>query len=133
MVSYHTPEKKRQSKQWIKKGLLGLVKAKVLASRTKQMVLAFFYSKGLVYMHIIPRGITIYANYTVAALGKFLKHFKKKRLQIVQQEWILHWNNRPVHTTAIVKKWLAARTFQCCLTSSVCLTSGRQTISWSRK
>jgi hypothetical protein len=44
-------KKKRQSKQWIKKGLLGLVKAKVLTSGTKQMVLAFIYSKGLVYMH----------------------------------------------------------------------------------
>ncbi len=42
MVSYHTPQTKRQSKQWIKKGSPGPVKAKVAASRTKQMLVAFF-------------------------------------------------------------------------------------------
>jgi hypothetical protein len=36
MVSYHTPETMRQSKQWIKKDLLGPMKAKALASHTKQ-------------------------------------------------------------------------------------------------
>jgi predicted HAD superfamily phosphohydrolase YqeG len=54
MVSYHSPQTKRQSKQWIKKGLPGPVKAKVAASRTKQMVLAFFDRKGLVYTNIVP-------------------------------------------------------------------------------
>jgi hypothetical protein len=42
MVSYHTPETKSQSKQRIKKGMPSHVKAKVLASRTRQMMLAFF-------------------------------------------------------------------------------------------
>ncbi len=49
MVSCHTPETKRLSKQWIKKGLPGPVKSKVLASCNKQMVLAFFDKKGLAY------------------------------------------------------------------------------------
>jgi histone-lysine N-methyltransferase SETMAR len=35
MVSYHTPQTKRQSPQWITKGSPGPVKAKVAASRTK--------------------------------------------------------------------------------------------------
>ncbi len=57
MVSYHTCQTKRQSKQWIKKGLPGPVKAKVHASCTKWMVLALFDSKGLVYLYtnITPR------------------------------------------------------------------------------
>ncbi len=42
MVSYHTPQTKRQSKQWIEKVKPGPIKAKVHASRTKQMLLAFF-------------------------------------------------------------------------------------------
>jgi hypothetical protein len=42
MVSYHTSQTKRQSEQWIKKGMSGFIKAKVIASHTKQMVLAFF-------------------------------------------------------------------------------------------
>jgi hypothetical protein len=32
MVSYHTPQTEKQSKQWIKKGLPGPEKAQVLAS-----------------------------------------------------------------------------------------------------
>jgi hypothetical protein len=63
MVSYHTPETKKQSKQWISKGKPGPIKAKVQASRTKQMILAFFDNKGLFYSHIVARGIPINANY----------------------------------------------------------------------
>jgi hypothetical protein len=48
-VSFHTPETKQQSKQWLKKGEPGLIKAKVHATRAKQMVLAFLDSKGLIY------------------------------------------------------------------------------------
>jgi hypothetical protein len=68
MVSYHTPQTKRQSKQWIKKGKPGPIKAKVYASQTKQMLLAFFDSKGLVYTHIIPKGTAINANYILVVL-----------------------------------------------------------------
>jgi hypothetical protein len=45
----HTPETKHQSKQWLAKGMPGLMKAKVHASRKKQMVLAFFNAQGLIY------------------------------------------------------------------------------------
>jgi histone-lysine N-methyltransferase SETMAR len=109
MVSYHTPQTKRQSKQWIKKGSPGPVKAKVAASRTKQMLVAFFDKKGLVYTHIVPRGVTINANYTIIVLGKFLKQLRLKRPEMVEQEWFLHWDNAPVHTAAVVQNWLAAR------------------------
>jgi hypothetical protein len=56
MISHHTPETKKQSKQWIKKGQPGPLKARVHASQTKQMILAFFDSKGLIYTNIVPRG-----------------------------------------------------------------------------
>jgi hypothetical protein len=38
-VSFHTPQTKQQRKQWLAKGKPGPIKAKVHASRTKQMVL----------------------------------------------------------------------------------------------
>jgi histone-lysine N-methyltransferase SETMAR len=79
MVSYHTPQTKRQSKQWIEKGKPGPIKAKVHTSRTKQMLLAFFDSKGLVYTHIVPKGTTINANYMLVVLGKFMVHLRKNR------------------------------------------------------
>ncbi len=42
MISYYTPETKRMSKEWTLKGKPGPLKAKVQASRSKQMVFAFF-------------------------------------------------------------------------------------------
>jgi histone-lysine N-methyltransferase SETMAR len=112
MVCYHTPQTKKQSKQWIKKGLPGPIKARVHASRTKQMVMALFDSKGLIYTHIVPRGTTINAIYTVKVLGIFMKNVKKKRPAMVEQEWFFHWDNAPVHTAAVVKEWIAANGLQ---------------------
>jgi histone-lysine N-methyltransferase SETMAR len=102
----------RGSQNWIKKGSPGPVKAKVAASRTKQMLVAFFDKKGLVYTHIVPRGVTINPNYTIIVLGKLMKHLRIKRPETIEQEWFLHCDNAPVHTAAIVKNWLAARAIQ---------------------
>jgi histone-lysine N-methyltransferase SETMAR len=112
MVSYHTPETKKQSKQWIPKGQPGPLKARVHASRTKQMVAAFFDSRGLIYTHIVPKGAAINAAYTIKVLGKFLEHFKKKRPAMAAQQWWFHWDNAPVHTAASVKEWMAAKGIQ---------------------
>jgi hypothetical protein len=78
-VSFHTPQTKQQSKQWLVKSEPGLIKAKVHVSRSKQMVLAFFDWKGLIYTNYVPRGTTVNANYIMEALGKFLKVFRQKR------------------------------------------------------
>jgi hypothetical protein len=48
MVSYYTPETKRMSKDWTLKGKPGPLKAKMQASCSKQMLLAFFDSRGLI-------------------------------------------------------------------------------------
>ena len=62
-VSYHTPETKQQSKQWLKKGTPGPIKARSQASRIKQMVLAFFDMEGMIYTHMVPRGKTVNGEY----------------------------------------------------------------------
>ena len=65
--------------QWVKKGQPGSVKARVQLTRSKQMVLAFFDSKGLIYTNYVPKESTVTASYIVEALGKFLKVFRQKR------------------------------------------------------
>ncbi len=72
---------------------------------------AFFDSKGLIYTHIMLRGITIDKDYTAKAMGKSLVHIKK-RPKMVQQEWIFYWDIAPMHATASVKKWFANRSNQ---------------------
>jgi histone-lysine N-methyltransferase SETMAR len=108
-VSFYTPETKQQLMQWLPKGQPGPVKAKVHVTRTKQVVLVFFDSKGLIYTNYVPRGNTVNANYIVEALGTFMKILRKKRPQMVAGDWLFLWDNAPVHTTAKVTNWLAAR------------------------
>jgi hypothetical protein len=111
-VSFHTPESKMQSKQWTKKGQSGPIKAKVHATRSKQMVLAFLDNEGLIYTNYVPKGQTANANYIVEALSKFLATFKKKRPNMAAREWFFHWDNAPVHTAAVVKDWMVVRDFR---------------------
>ncbi len=108
-VSFQTPETKQQSMQWLPKGQPGPVNAKVHATRTKQMVLAFFDSKGLIYTNYVPRGTTMNANYIKEDLGTFMKILRKKRPQMVAGDWLYCWDNAPDYTVAKVTDWLAAR------------------------
>jgi hypothetical protein len=79
LVSSFTPETKRMSKEWTLKGKPGPLKAKVQASRSKQMVFAFFDSRSLIYTHIASRSATINAPYVVDVLGKFWRSLRLKR------------------------------------------------------
>ncbi len=67
-VSFHTPETKQQSKQWLVKGMPGLIKAIFHATRKNQMALAFFDAKGLIYTNFVSRGKTVNAAYIIEAL-----------------------------------------------------------------
>jgi histone-lysine N-methyltransferase SETMAR len=98
--------------QWVKKGQPGPFKARVHASRTKQILLAFFDNKGVIYSHIVPKGSPVNGKYIVKALSNFLKQLKKKRPQMVEQEWWFHWDNAPIHTAAVVQHWFAAHSIQ---------------------
>jgi hypothetical protein len=62
------------------------LKAKVQASRSKQLVLAFFDSRSLIYTHIASRSITINAPYVVDVLGKFWRSLRLKRLELLSQQ-----------------------------------------------
>lgn len=87
MVSFHTPEMKQQSKQWMKKGQPGPIKAMAPAIRNKQMVLAFIDSKGFIYTNYFPRGKKVNADHIVEALSQFQVIFKKKRPKMTAREW----------------------------------------------
>ncbi len=98
-------EMKKQSKQYIKKGQPGPIKAKVQASWTKQNAIGLLRQQRPLSTSTLCQGIYIYANYFVKASGKFLAHLKKKRPEMIQQDWFFHWDDAPLHTVASVKKW----------------------------
>ncbi len=110
-ISFHNPQMKRQSKQWVKKGQPGPRKARVLETQSKKMVLAFFDTKGVIYTNYIPNGETVNAKYVKKALVRFLKVFREKRLIMSSKDWFPHWEVR-VHTAASVQNYLVAKGFQ---------------------
>ncbi len=71
------------SKQRTLKGKPSPLKSKVQASRSKQMVFAFFDSSGLIYTHIAPRSTTINGIYVVDVLSKFWKNLLLKRPEMM--------------------------------------------------
>jgi [histone H3]-lysine36 N-dimethyltransferase SETMAR len=98
--------------QWIKKGSPGPIKAKVQASRTKQMVLAFFDQQGMIFTNYVPLGTTVNAAHIVKILPIFVKQLKRKRATTAAGQWFLHWDNAPVHTAAVVHQWLIKHNIQ---------------------
>jgi hypothetical protein len=76
------------------------------------MVMAFFDSKGLIYTHIVPKGQPVNTNHIVTVLGMLLRHLRKKRPDLIAQQWWFHWENAPAHTAASVKNWIAAHKIQ---------------------
>jgi histone-lysine N-methyltransferase SETMAR len=109
VVSIYMPETKLQSRQWLKNGKPGPIKAKVVASRTKQMVLVFFDDKGMIYTNHVPRGATMNKDYIIGALKKFLKALRQKRPDLSPGDWMFHWDNAPVRTAQKVQQFLAKK------------------------
>jgi hypothetical protein len=76
------------------------------------MVMVFFDSKGLIYTHIVPKSQPVNPDHAVTVLGTFLRHLRKKRPDLIEQQWWFHWDNAQVHTATSVKNWIAAHNIQ---------------------
>ena len=72
------------------------------------MVMAFFDAAGIIYSHIVLRVKSVNAAYIVEVLKVFVKTMRQKSPQLVNQGFVFHWDNTPVHTAVIVDKWFAA-------------------------
>jgi hypothetical protein len=99
-------EKKHQSRQWLEKGTQGPIKAKVIASCIKHMVLTFFDNKGMVSTNHVPRGVALNTDY-ISALKKFIKALHQKRLDL---DLMFLWDKTLVHTAQKVQQFLAKKT-----------------------
>jgi hypothetical protein len=61
-ASFHIKETKKQSMQWVKKCQPGPRKARVHATRTKNLVLIFFDAKSIIYTNYNPKSETVILN-----------------------------------------------------------------------
>ena len=69
------PETKTQNSQWKHACSPGAKKARQSKSTDKHLMIPFFHSTGMIYMHWVPTGQTVNKEYYVEVLREFKKRF----------------------------------------------------------
>ena len=103
----YDPETKRQSSQWKHAGSPRPKKARQSKSTHKLLMIPFFDSTGMIYMHWVPTGQTISEEYYVEVLREFKKKFHRKKPALFKSgQWHFHEDNAPVHNSILVTDYL---------------------------
>ena len=72
-------------------------------STLKLLMIPFFDSTGMMYMHWVPTGQTVNKEYYVEVLREFRKSFLGKRPALFKSgQWHFHQDNAPVHSSILV-------------------------------
>ena len=101
-------EIKRQSSQWKHAGSPRPKKARQSKSTHKRLMIPFFDSTDMIYMHWVPTGQTINKEYYVRVLREFRKRFLGKRSVLFKSgQWHFRENNAPVHNSILVTDYLS--------------------------
>ena len=88
-IYYYVPETKRQSSYRKHAGSSGAKKARQSKSTHKLLMILFFYSTGMIYMHWVPAGQTV--NNYVEFFREFRKRFRRKGPALFKSgQWHFH-------------------------------------------
>ena len=103
----YDPETKRESSQWKHAGSTRLKKARQSKSTHKLLMIPFFDSTGMIYMHWVPTRQTVNKEYYVEVLREFRIRFCQKRPALFKSgQWHFHHDNAPVHNSILVTDYL---------------------------
>ena len=103
----YDPETKRQSSQWKHAGSLRPKKARQSKSVNKLLMIPFFDSTGIIYMHWFPTGHTVNKEYYVEVLRELRKRFRRKRPALLKSgQWHFYQDNAPVHNSILLTDYL---------------------------
>ena len=81
----------------------------------------FFDSTGMIYMHCVPTGQTVYKEYYVEVLREFRKRFLGKRPALFKSgQWHFHEDNTPVHNSILVTDYLTKMSIKTVLRPPYC-------------
>ena len=96
------PETRRKISQWRYVGSPRPKKARQIKSTHKLLMITFFDSTGLIYMHWVPTGQTVNKEYYVEVLTEFRLRFRRKRPALFKPgQWHYHQDNAPVHNSIL--------------------------------
>ena len=100
-------QRPRDSFQWKHAGSPRPKKARHRKSTHKHLIIPFFDSTGMIYMHWVPTGQTVNKEYYVQVLREFRKRFLWKRPALLKSaQWHFHQDNAPVHNSILVTDYL---------------------------
>ena len=99
-------ETKRQSSQWKHAGSSRLKKARQSKSTHKLLMIPFFDSTGMIYMHWVPTGQRVNKEYYVEVLREFRTRFRRKRPALFKSgQWHFHQSTTPSLSQTIWARW----------------------------
>ena len=103
----YDPETKRQSSQGKLAGSPRPKKARQSKYTVKILMIHFFDSTRMIYIHWVPTGHTVNKKYFVEVLGQFRKRFRRKRpVPFKSGQWHFYQDNAPVHNSILVTDYL---------------------------
>ena len=77
-------------------------------STHKLLMIPFFDSTGMIYMHWVPTRQTVNKEYYAEFLREFRKRFRRKSPALFKSgQWHFHQDNAPVHNSILVTDYLA--------------------------
>ena len=104
----YDPETKIQSSQWKHAGSPRPKKARQSKSTHKLLMIPFFDSTGIIYMHWVPTEQTVNKEYYFEFLREFRKRFRRKRPALFKSgQCHFYLDNAPVHNSILVTDYLS--------------------------
>ena len=97
----------RQRSQWKHAGSPRPKKARQSKSTHNLLMIPFFDSTGMIYMHWVPNEQTVKKEYYVEVLREFSKRSRRERPALFKLgQWHFHQDNAPVHNSILVTDYL---------------------------
>ena len=101
------PETQRQSSRWTHAGSSRPKKARQSKSTHKLLMIPFFDSIYMIYMHWVPTEQTVNKEYYIEVLRDFRKRFLGKKPALLKSgQWYFQQDNAPVHNFILVTDYL---------------------------
>ena len=108
LIYCYNPETKRQSSQWKHASSPRAKKARQSKSTHKLLMIPFFNSTGMIYMHWVLTGQTVNKEYYVQVLREFRERLRRKRPALFKSgQRHFHQDNAPVHNSILVTDYLS--------------------------
>jgi hypothetical protein len=106
----YNPDTKQQSSQWKCPSSPRPKKARQVKSNVKSMLICFFDTDGIIHNKFVPPGQTVNAKFYCNVLRWLREDMRQKRPgKWRTNNWVLHHDNAPAHTTLAVRHFSASK------------------------